>query len=317
MAEGIVRFAERRSDLLRVDPRKLKWEPGFGGRDFETPENKAHIESLKASIMVVGVLNPIAVWHDKIADALIPVDGECRLRAVMLAIEDGADIKTIPAIPIARASNAADRIVEQLTRNTGKRYGPLEMAGMVKKLEAFGWKRQEIANKLGMSAQNVANLLDGAAMPEAAQELVRSGEVSFTAARKTIEAEGPTEGVATLQQAVEEKREAEPAPPLSNDLKAPKKVKAEKIREVAERRKGTPSAQRETRPKPTDRQNMSSLYDALFNRINKFLTRCQDGSFEDEENSVPTKLAGEATELASLILQSRRGFKEQEAEAAE
>lgn len=314
MAQGILRFAEGRSDLLRVDPRRVRWTPGIGGRDFDAPENQRHLHETKASIIVHGVRNPIAVRIYE--DELWLVDGEVRLRATMLAIEEGADIKTIPAIAEEKNRGEADRIVDQITRNTGKRFEPIELGRMCKRLEDYGWKQKDIADRLAMSPANVSHVIALLGMPEPVQAAVRDGTIAAATALNLVRKEGPEQAAITIEKAREEVVPHNPerpgddiaTPPPTERAEGAKRVTPKAIERVKQKKAGTTPAPRTKTPG----QNMSSLYDALFTQINKFLTRCQDGTYEDEEHELSERLTSDAKELAESILLTWRGFKEME-----
>src|SRR6185369_14107363 len=99
-ATGIAQFSEGRSDVHRVDPRKLVLVPGFNMRE-ESPELDEHIDELAQSIAEIGVKKPIEV---KLEDGKLLVrEGHCRTRAAIRAIEVyKADLKTVPVISVDR-----------------------------------------------------------------------------------------------------------------------------------------------------------------------------------------------------------------------
>lgn len=317
MAQGILRFAEGRSDLLRVDPRRVRWTPGIGGRDFDAPENQRHLHETKASIIVHGVRNPITVRIYE--DELWLVDGEVRLRATMLAIEEGADIKTIPAIAEEKNRGEADRIVDQITRNTGKRFEPIELGRMCKRLEDYGWKQKDIADRLAMSPANVSHVIALLGMPEPVQAAVRDGTIAAATALSLVREEGPEQAATIIEEAREEVVPHTPIhsetgsdtapPPPTERAEGAKRVTPKAIERARQKKAGGTAPAPRTK---TPGQNMSSLYDALFTQINKFLTRCQDGTYEDEEHELSERLTSDAKELAESILLTRRGFKDME-----
>jgi hypothetical protein len=175
-ATGIAQFAEGRSDVFKVDPRKLIINEGWNGRD-ESPELNAHIDQLALSISKIGVKKPLEV---KLEDGkLVVKDGHCRLRAVMLAIKNGADIKTVPVMTVDRYASDEDLILNQVISNTGKPLTTMEQAKVFKKL------------------------LDLLTMPASVQSAVSSGAVSASLAAATVRnAETPQQGAEALQAAV-------------------------------------------------------------------------------------------------------------------
>lgn len=169
-------FAEGRTDQYKVDPRKLQIKQGWNSRDFSDPANLAHIEELSKSIAEVGVKRALVVNVEN--DIPYVVDGECRYRAVMLAIERGADIKTVPVVGEDRFANEGDRLFNQFLYNSGKPFGPIENARHFKRLLDLGWKQQDIATKSGMSGGRVSQLLELLTLPLALQQFIVEGKAS-------------------------------------------------------------------------------------------------------------------------------------------
>lgn len=184
MADGLKSLAEGRSDILKVDPRKLHIKMDWNSRVATDPANIEHIEMLRASIAEVGVKEPLTVyWEDNKAWLS---DGHCRLAAVLQLIKEGVEIKTVPVKSEERYSNEADRLFSQVIRNSGKALSPLEQGALFKKLLALGWQQQDIAKKAGISASRVSQVLDLQMLPEGIKAMVANGEVSAGMAVKTL-----------------------------------------------------------------------------------------------------------------------------------
>ena len=84
--------ATRRGGFYHVDPEKIIVRDGWNPRqDFE-----GHAD-LMASIIENGVQVPLRVRRGQ-DDAIVLIDGERRLRAVLAAREAGHDIQAVPAI---------------------------------------------------------------------------------------------------------------------------------------------------------------------------------------------------------------------------
>jgi ParB family chromosome partitioning protein len=198
---GIAQFSQGRSDVHRVDPRTLTLTEGWNTRD-ENDELTAHIEQLAQSIAEIGVKKPLEV---KLEDGkLVIKDGHCRYRATMLAIKNGADIKTVPVISVDRYASDEELILNQVISNSGKPLTAMEQAKVFKKLLDFGWNQADIAKKVGMSNGRISQILSLLTMPVAAQALVASGAVSASLASKTVNgAETPQAGADALQKAVD------------------------------------------------------------------------------------------------------------------
>ena len=139
-----------KSDLYKIDPRAIVVMDGFNSRcDF------GDLEELAQSIKENGILNPISVKPYKDENGVERyrlVDGERRYRAVMSLIEQGVDILRVPALFISKSTSEFDMLLQQVTRNEGKRFNEYEMGLVYKKmLDVSQMTRKELATKLGYS----------------------------------------------------------------------------------------------------------------------------------------------------------------------
>lgn len=168
-----------RKDLFLIEPAKIQEKPDWNVR-AQTEELIAHIEQLALSISEVGVQQAITVYMED--DVIYLSDGHCRLAAVKLAMERGAEIKSIPCRVEERYANDADRVLAMIVKNSGKPLTPLEKASVAKRLVAFGWSEDEIAKKTGISKQYVGQLLQMESMPETLKGMVKKGVISASVA---------------------------------------------------------------------------------------------------------------------------------------
>ncbi len=197
---GLASISEGRSDVHRVDPRMLHIKPSWNGRDFSDPDNIQHVEELALSIAEIGVKDPLTViWEDGKAWL---VDGECRLRASLLAIERGAPLKTVPVRSEERGSNDADLLFSQIIRNKKKPFAQMELARICKRLCDMGWQQNDIAVKSGVTPARISQLLDLLTMPEPIKQMVTNGQVSASMAQKIVAEHNPVVAVQVLQDAV-------------------------------------------------------------------------------------------------------------------
>jgi ParB family chromosome partitioning protein len=198
---GLASISEGRSDIHRVDPRKLYIQPNWNGRDFNDPSNLEHVNMLAQSIAEIGVKEPLTVYWAESKAWL--VDGECRLRATLRAIDVyKADIKTIPIKTEDRTANDADRLFSQIIRNSGKQFSQMEQAKVYKRLVDMGWQQGEIAKKAGISPARISQILDLLSMPEPIKQMVTKGEVSASLAVATLKEHNGAKAVQLLQDAV-------------------------------------------------------------------------------------------------------------------
>jgi ParB-like chromosome segregation protein Spo0J len=158
--KGLKVIGEGRSDITRVNPYTIKVKPNFNCRDFTAQENIDHVESLALQILADGVKTPLTVFSE---DGNIYLeDGECRLRATIIAIEKhGAPILNIPVRTGDVRANEADRIFAQYRQNnTGKPFTQLETAENFKRAISYGYDEETIAKKIGKPKAWVKSVLD-------------------------------------------------------------------------------------------------------------------------------------------------------------
>lgn len=193
-------------DMFRADPRKLVTEPHYNVRDLTTPDAIGKLEELANSIAEVGVQDPLVVRFD--GERIIVVEGHRRLAATLMAIERGAEIKSVPIYQEARGINDAQRDLGLIISNAGEPLTPLEKAKVVGRLVAHGWSHAEIAKKCGWkSVGSINQYLDMLALPEKVKEHVRQGDISATTARNLAKSElSPEEQDARIKANLEENK---------------------------------------------------------------------------------------------------------------
>ncbi len=172
------------------DPKKIVIDEGWNEREsFDTEED---IE-LRESIIENGVEVPLTVKKD--GDRVVLIDGERRLRAVQLAINDGIDIQAVPIIVERKGISDIEAKFKSLAQNNGKPYTPIEEAKAFGRLINWGISAGEIAKRIGKSDVFVykrLKLID--ATPEVAKSLAE-GAISIQDAVDTVEeSDGSVEG---------------------------------------------------------------------------------------------------------------------------
>lgn len=185
-----------RADMLTLPVHLFHTDPAFNVR-IACDDLTAHIHELADGIKNNGFRRDKPLLVRMVEDRAIVVDGHCRLAAVQLAINEGAEIKGIPCIIEPKGTNDADRTLALLTANAGRALQPLEEAAAVMRLISFGWSEADIARKRGKSKQWVCNLLTLNSAPEPIRQAVINGEVSATQATKMTR-ESPKQAVETL-----------------------------------------------------------------------------------------------------------------------
>ncbi len=166
-----------RRDAIMMDPKIILIEKDFNPREYSLSENREHLDELKASIKVRGVLQPLLVRFDVQKQAAILVDGECRLRAVLELIAEGTEIESVPTLQVS-GGNEVERLVMALTANTGKPLSKWEAGTAFKRLANFGWESYEIAAELGYSERFVKEAIELTDAPEEVKHILSEGAVT-------------------------------------------------------------------------------------------------------------------------------------------
>ena len=181
----------RRGDLYKIDPRFLKEEEGFNLRNYDTPEVKAHIESLTESMLSGGYIPPVVVRTDGKGSVFL-VDGHCRRRAALAAIERGAEGLMLSAVNFKGSD--ADRVELMLRSDEGLKFSPLETAHGYLRLNRMGLSVSEVAKKVGKSLAHVSQYITLATSNMDVQNLVAEEKISAHTAITTLQKHGDDSG---------------------------------------------------------------------------------------------------------------------------
>lgn len=176
-------------DLIFLDPRTITVEPGHNPRDYNLPENRAHLDQLKASIRENGTLQALLVRWDNGEKKAFLVDGECRLRANLELIAEGVEIASVPTYQVSAADNA-ERLAMALTGNTGKPLSKMEEGAAYKRLSAYGWTNEMISKKLAKPLRYVGEAIELCEAPAEVRQMVSDGTVSPAAAVSAVRESG-------------------------------------------------------------------------------------------------------------------------------
>jgi len=196
-------LGKRGQTILMLDPRKIKIMPSLNARDMASSETREHVERLAESIAAQGFLgsHPLEVFTE--GEDVFVAAGHCRLAACMMVIDRGEDIAAVPCLSEARGTSAAQRLLNQVTSNSGQRLNLAEEGKIYHRLDAMGYAISRIAKDAGRSESHIRQALDFNAAPIEAHTLVSEGKVSATLAAETIRKDGPREGVQKLKAAVQ------------------------------------------------------------------------------------------------------------------
>lgn len=180
-----------RRDLWQVPVESIRIIEGFNVR-IRDAKYDAKIDELAKSILSEGFYpdKPIAgyVSRENGKNVIYATDGHRRYEATLKAIAAGAQIKTLPVVISLQSEE--DLVVSLVRANSGEPLRPLEQAIVCKRLERFGWKTVEIAERLGFTAQYVDNLLFLIAAPIEVRNMVIEDLVSATTAIEALRAHG-------------------------------------------------------------------------------------------------------------------------------
>ena len=175
---GAGRGGETTVGIDRISP-----NPGQPRRAF----TDSALDELAASIREKGIIQPLVLRRDpRDPDRYEIVAGERRWRAAQRA-----RLHEVPAIvrDLGDAEVLEIAIVENIQR--ADLNAMEEAAGYRQLTERYGHTQEALARALGKSRSHVANLLRLLALPEAVQEMVRSGALSAGHARALVTAAEP------------------------------------------------------------------------------------------------------------------------------
>ncbi|KAK1548202.1 hypothetical protein Q3G72_014445 [Acer saccharum] len=169
-----------------VDPRVLrKAKPGTN-----RPIDKDHVRRLADAFKRGAVFPPLDVSVED--GALEVVDGQHRHEAALLAIGEGAEIRTLECRQFR--GNDEDKVFLQISSQDGLKMTPLVLGDRYKKLVAWGWSVDAIAERAGKSGQHVRDSIKLAEAPMAVRKMVEKGEVSADVARTAVKKHGNAAG---------------------------------------------------------------------------------------------------------------------------
>lgn len=179
--KSIKDFSTSRRDTYMLNPFDIIIEEDFNARDITAPKVQEHIDNLAKSIKAIGLQRPLKVRMKNGKPILI--DGECRLRAVIRAIEVyDAEIIAVEVKTTDRTMSDAEATLSLVVENSGLELNALEKSVVFKRLASYGWNHNEIAERAGCSAVRVGQLIELAAVPESVKEMIRNDEIAPTLA---------------------------------------------------------------------------------------------------------------------------------------
>lgn len=180
----------KKTDLYKASPSDMVEDPGFNLRDYEDPEVKAQIEMF-AQMYQRGEYVPPLIC--RLMDGkVVPVEGHCRRRGALLAIERGADIPFLEFIPFR--GNEFERLKLMLRSDGSLKFKPLEVAIGYKRMRNQGQDNKAIAEAMQKTPSHVEQMLLLADAEADVHKLVKDGVVAATAAIEAIRKHGTKAG---------------------------------------------------------------------------------------------------------------------------
>lgn len=182
------------SDLWKVAPGQLRTLEGFNARiknDAYTARVRWIADSIKANGFYPDKPLTGFVALEDGQEVIYVTGGHRRHEGVLLAIEEGADVPTVPVVIKPRGTSMEDLTVDLVVGNEGEPLTTYEQAVVCKRLASFGWESKEIARRLGYStAQYVDGLLSLASASLAVRRMVMESVISATVAIDAIKKHG-------------------------------------------------------------------------------------------------------------------------------
>ncbi len=183
----------KRADSMRFRIEDIHEEPGFNLRE-EGEGLEASIDALAAHILAGGMVPPLEV-RPRDGGGVFIVDGHRRRRAYLKVadrVRDGSGELWIPVV--AFVGNDEDRVARVITSAEGRALSLLEVGKGYKRLLAFNWTPQRIAEKVGKTRQHVDQVLILANANSDVQQMVAAGSVSATLAINAVRKHGDKAG---------------------------------------------------------------------------------------------------------------------------
>ena len=146
----------KKTDLWKVDPRRLTEIDGFNLRDYDDPDVIAQIEAFADAYANGRYVPPLIVWVDDTGN-ISPVEGHLRRRGALLCIERGHELPFVDCVNFK--GNDAERVEVMLRSADGLQLKPLNTAIGYLRLHRKGYSNAEIAAKVGRTVARVEQLL--------------------------------------------------------------------------------------------------------------------------------------------------------------
>lgn len=181
---------EGKSDIWKVPPSHLRVKKGHNPR-IGGPKYDQEVRLLADRMKANGYdeTKPIVVWVDDDGTTYVH-DGHHRRDAALLAIAEGAEIATVPLVPVPKSWSSEDMVANLMDTQESTPFTQYEKAMIYARLANSGWTVQRLADRFLVSTTMVNNYLTIASAPLAIRELVAEGRISVEVAIEQMRTHG-------------------------------------------------------------------------------------------------------------------------------
>lgn len=174
---------KRGHDTFMIEFENVGIKPNFNKRiDY------GDIEELAQSIKENGVRIALKGHYDRLEEKWLITSGHRRLKAIELLHKRGINI-TVPIVSDARETDE-ERVLGQITDNSGKKFNPVEEAAVIHELvTVHNYTDEQIRKKTGFSKVYICNLKLLSNAPKKVKDLIIGNVVSATLAMKVLREE--------------------------------------------------------------------------------------------------------------------------------
>lgn len=263
----------RKGNMFHAYPHDIHEMEGFNPRDYTRQGVQQHIRNLADAYKSGQHVEPITV---RVVDGKIyVVEGHCRRRGMLLAIENGADLGQQPLIEFK--GDEADAQKKILTSQMGEKLTTLELADMYQRMVNRGKTLAEIGEIVGKTAEHVRQTLDIHTLPDEIKQLIHEGTVSSDLATKTYNELG-SEAIAVLVEGVEEQL-------------------------VAGKKKLTPTALNKKRGVKPAKRMTKKVVNGMREQLSQFGSKLDSAQFREDGTAVVELSSEEVDKLKALLME--------------
>jgi len=174
---------KRSGEILLIHFDKVGVKPNFNERiDY------GDINELANSIQENGVRVALKGHYDKLEEKYLITSGHRRLKAIELLAKKGIEV----LVPILSDASETDeqRILGQITDNSGKKFNPVEEAAVIHRLiTEHNYTEEQIRDKTGFTKVYICNLKLLIKAPKKIKDLIINDTLSATLAMKIFREE--------------------------------------------------------------------------------------------------------------------------------